>query len=282
LEVDHVGAVAANAAVSTALSGAAAGVTALFVNLWLEERRTGEPAYVILVAMNGALCGLVSVTSGCAVLEPWAAVVTGVVAGLLYLYSSNLLIRLRIDDVVDAVPVHMFGGAWGVISTGLFASPRKMEMVYETSEHPGWFYSLGRGEWDARLLGCQLIELLFIVAWTLVTMLPFFIWLNYKGWFRADSLEELVGLDMSYHGGINAKDNGGVKKEYVEAYKKHKGHIRQRRAKPDAAWGGDVWKKEYGNSDAKSVDTINMSSMDNTDPEMHQEAAAEEACRDDE
>jgi hypothetical protein len=108
-------------------------------------------------------------------------------------------------------------------------------------------------------------------------MLPFFIWLNYKGWFRADSLEELVGLDMSYHGGIHAKDNGGVKNEYVEAYK---GHIRQRRAKPDDAWGGDVWKKSYGNS-AKSGDTIDESAIE-TDPEMNQQAAAEEACRDDE
>jgi hypothetical protein len=50
-------------------------------------------------------------------------------------------------------------------------------------------------------------------------------------------------------------------------------------AKPDAAWGGDVWKKPYDNS-AKSVDTIE--STIKTDPEMNQQAAAKEACRDDE
>jgi Amt family ammonium transporter len=46
--------------------------------------------------------------------------------------------------------------------------------------------------------------MLFVIGWSIATMLPFFIWLNYMGWFLADSLEELVGLDMSYQG-RNAK-----------------------------------------------------------------------------
>merc|ERR1711865_1320875 len=59
--------------------------------------------------------------------------------------------------------------------------------------------------------------------------LPFFIWLNYKGWLRSDSLEELVGLDISYHGGGTVgpdgfKNDHGVKKEYVDAYRRHKGN----------------------------------------------------------
>ena len=66
LEVDNVGKNAAQAAVSTALSGAAGGVTALFTNLYIEERRTGEPSFSILMCMNGSLAGLVAITSGCA------------------------------------------------------------------------------------------------------------------------------------------------------------------------------------------------------------------------
>ena len=57
-----------------------------------------------------------------------------------------------------------------------------------------------------------------------LVFIPFFIWLNYKGWLRSDSLEELVGLDISYHGGTGqAGDKVEVKKEYVEAYRRHKG-----------------------------------------------------------
>ena len=157
----------------------------------------------------------------------------------------------------------MFNGAFGVLVTGLVASPRKMEVAYGTRTG-GWFYNLGQGSFDASLLGCQFTMVLFICGWTFFTMMPFFIWLNYKGWFRADSLEELVGLDISYHGGMDLKE-GGVKKEFVEAYKRHKGQIRERRGSSRFSPGGgssDNWLTSGG------------------DPEAHQEAAAEEAFED--
>lgn len=172
------GEVAANAAVATALSGAAGGVGALFSNYFLEERRTGDPKFDIIMAMNGALSGLVAVTSGCALVEPYMAIVIGTVAGWFYMYFSSLLVRLRIDDAVDAIPVHMVNGAWGILATGLFASPDKLELTYGNSDNPGLFYSFKTGI-DARLLLSQICGLFFILGWTLFTMLPFFIWLNY-------------------------------------------------------------------------------------------------------
>ena len=48
-----------------------------------------------------------------------------------------------------------------------------------------------------------------------------------RGWLRADSLEELVGLDVSYHGRSTHGENGDIKKEYIEAYNRYKGAIRQ-------------------------------------------------------
>jgi Amt family ammonium transporter len=51
--------------------------------------------------MNGCLTGLVAVTAGCATVEPWAAVVIGIFAGIFYLLASKLLVKLRIDDAVD-------------------------------------------------------------------------------------------------------------------------------------------------------------------------------------
>jgi len=223
---DNYGQVAANAAVATALSGASGGICALFTHLWWEERMTGEPKFVIQMAMNGALSGLVAVTSGCAFMEPYAAIITGLVAGWCYMLSSHLLVKLRIDDAVNAIPVHMVNGLWGLIATGLFASPRLLLETYGSADHPGFFYSFRNGGADANLLVCQLCAILFILGWTFITMFPFFIWLNYKGWLRADSLEELVGLDVSYHGRSTHGENLDIKKEYIEAYNRYKGTIR--------------------------------------------------------
>jgi len=95
--------------------------------------------------------------------------------------------------------VHLTGGAWSVIATGLFASPRRMEAAYGLTKHVGWFYSWGRQSSDATLLAANSIEVLFIIGWVSVTMVPFFLLLNYLGWFRSDPLDELVGLDIRYH-----------------------------------------------------------------------------------
>jgi Amt family ammonium transporter len=218
----EVGQMAANAAVSTALAGSAGGISALFTNLFMEERRTGEPHFSLVMAMNGSLSGLVAITASCAIVEPWAALVIGVVAGWVFMWSSEWLIKHQIDDAVDAIPVHMFNGIWGLLATGIFASPEKMELTYGVSKHVGIVYSWARGSSDATLLACQTLAALFIVGWTMVTVFPFFIWLNYKGWLRSDSLEELVGLDISYHGGGMNHEKAEVKKEFVEAYRRHK------------------------------------------------------------
>ena len=164
-----------------------------------------------------------------------------------------------------------------IIVTGFLASPRKLELAYGTSENAGWFYSLGSGSFNARLLANQIVVVLFILGWTMFTMLPFFVWLNYKGWLRADSLEELVGLDISYHGGIGNNRDGSVKKEYIEAYNKHKGTVRKRRSRgvglngggsedrPTSSMGGDTSLSGYGE-----------------DPETNQHAAALEALEESE
>uniref|UniRef100_A0A7S2E6Q1 Ammonium transporter n=1 Tax=Trieres chinensis TaxID=1514140 RepID=A0A7S2E6Q1_TRICV len=213
--------IAALAATNTTLAAASGGVASLFTNLIIMERLTGEAVFNLNFAMNGCLGGLVSITSGCAVIEPWAAIITGFVAGLLYLAFSRLLVKRCIDDAVDAIPVHMINGLWGLISTGLLASPHLLEAAYGNSKHAGWFYSWGRGSGDFTLMCCQLIGILFILSWVTFLMLPFFLFLNYMGWFRSDALEEIVGLDISYHGGSHHNMNE-VKPEYLEAYRKQR------------------------------------------------------------
>lgn len=209
------------AGVNTTLSAAAGGVAALFANLIAVERRTGEAEFNLTYAMNGCLAGLVAITAGCAIMEPWAALIVGIVAGLLYLWFSGVLVKYCIDDAVDAIPVHMVNGVWGLLSTGLFASPDRMMNTFG-NPNGGWFYEWGRGSGNFRLMGAQIVGVLAICAWVIALMLPFFGILNYLGWFRADALEEIVGLDVSYHGGsyTDSKHDNALKKEYLDMFRK--------------------------------------------------------------
>jgi Amt family ammonium transporter len=62
------------------------------------------------MVMNGCLFGLVAITAGCSVVTPWAALIIGAIGGLVYIAGSKLLIKLKIDDAVDAIPIHCCNG----------------------------------------------------------------------------------------------------------------------------------------------------------------------------
>merc|ERR1712048_878739 len=184
-------------AVTTTLAAAAGCVSSMMTDTIIEFVATGEVSYDICNAMNGCLGGLVAITAGCSVIKPWVAVIVGAIGGWVYLAFSKLLVWLRIDDVVDAIPVHFANGIWGVVAVGLFADPILMEKAGYATEHIGWFFDAN----DPMLLLIELIQVGFILGWTLATMLPFFIILRCCGLFRADAIEEEVGLDISHHRG---------------------------------------------------------------------------------
>ncbi len=217
-------AVVARAVVNTSLSGASSGIVALLMNLFVSVRVTGDPIYKLSAAMNGCLAGLAAITGGCGIFDPWCSIVVGIISGLFYLGSAALLDKLCIDDAVDAIPVHLVGGIWGVIATGLFSSPQGLSDLFgHEPKHVGWFYSWDRGSGDFALLGCQLVGLLFICGWIFSIMTPFFLFLNYMGIFRSDSLEEVVGLDVSYHGyNGHALSEEVTESDLREYYKKNR------------------------------------------------------------
>jgi Amt family ammonium transporter len=200
---------AALCAVTTTLAAACGCVSCMFTDTFIEMQSTGEASYDLTMAMNGALGGLVAITAGCSVVTPWASIIIGIIGGWVYLMFSKLLIKMRIDDAVDAIPVHFANGMWGVLAVGLFANPDDMATAgYE--EVPGVFYG-GGGE----LLLAQFVSIVWICAWVFFLMTPFFVVLNMLGMFRVDPLEEEVGLDISHHRGA-AYDMSSPKKEDVE------------------------------------------------------------------
>jgi Amt family ammonium transporter len=71
---------------------------------------------------NGMLAGLVAITAPCAFVDPWAAGLIGLIAGVLVVVSVFFWEARGVDDVVGAISVHGVGGLWGVLSVGIFAT----------------------------------------------------------------------------------------------------------------------------------------------------------------
>jgi len=251
--------------VNTTLSGAMAAVTALFARLIIEERRTGEVTFDVDATLNASLGGSVAITAGAGLLHPYCSVIVGFFAGLIYLTTSELLIRFKIDDVVDAIPVHCFNGLWGMISVGLFAAPDLFEKVYGHSRNVGLFYEWSRGTNSWMLLVSQFVAILFIVTWVTLIMFPFFFVLRYLGYYRSDALEEFVGLDASYHGRSPFEDDP-LTQEYYPEYRKRKDS--RRRAAGGAAEEDSTEVDLIGNSGTNHpvIEVIENSAINQNSP----------------
>jgi Amt family ammonium transporter len=217
------GQVAALCAVTTTLSAASGCISAMFIDTLMCYRKNGEVVeYDLSKAMNGCLSGLVGITANCAVVAPWAAVVIGLTSGIVYVMASSLLVKLKIDDAVDAIPVHLFNGMWGLVATGLFAEPSLTALAYGNDMHVGWFYSWGMGSGDANLLLCQIAGIAFIAGWTVGIMAPFFVMLHLLDMFRIDPLEERVGLDYTHHKGGAYDYSGPLQADIDNLEKSHR------------------------------------------------------------
>ncbi|MEM9563752.1 MAG: ammonium transporter [Actinomycetota bacterium] len=117
----------------TNLSGVA-GLAAASLYAYLIEDRMDMVSKMI----GGGLSGLVAITAGADVIGPLGAIVTGLVAGVLYNVGYELLIRMRIDDALGVVPAHGLAGIWGTLAVALFAPgsvlgrPRVEQLTIQT------------------------------------------------------------------------------------------------------------------------------------------------------
>ena len=127
---------------------------------------------------------------------------------------------MRIDDAVDAIPVHFGNGIWGCIAVGLFAEPTRVINAY--SEHGNYGVVYGTG---ANLLGAQVVGILWIIAWVAAIMTPYFLLLNVAGMFRVDSMEEEVGMDIFHHKGA-AYDISGPSEDSIRKFERSRSEDR--------------------------------------------------------
>jgi Amt family ammonium transporter len=101
-------------ALNTALAASAGGTSAMIYTMF----RFGKPDPSM--TMNGALAGLVAVTAGCSSISSYAAIVIGLIAGILVIWGTLAVDKIKVDDPVGAVAVHGVNGVFGTIAVGLF------------------------------------------------------------------------------------------------------------------------------------------------------------------
>ena len=182
--------------VTTNMSAAAATVAAMAVT-WIRYKKPD-----VSMTLNGSLAGLVAITAGCDVVNPWAAAVIGLIAGIVIVFAIEFIDRvLIIDDPVGAIGVH--GVCWmlGTVLAGVFVSNADLAAI-----------ELSRG----KFFGIQVLGVTGVFAWVVVTMVITFQVIKVTVGLRVSTEEEVIGLDLSEHGLASSYADFMISPEAIE------------------------------------------------------------------
>lgn len=157
--------------VTTCLAAAAGGVSA-FLTSWIKYKN-----FDLTMFLNGILGGLVGITAGADQMSPNEAVIIGLLAGVIIVFGVALIDRLRLDDPVGAVAVHLICGIWGTLAVGVFGGLAGMDQFLVQLAGVG-----------AAATFCSLSA--FIILFTIKKV----------SGLRVSEEEELEGLDIHEHG----------------------------------------------------------------------------------
>jgi ammonium transporter, Amt family len=175
----------------TTNTAAAFGAVAATVTAWLV---LGKPDLSMI--LNGCLAGLVAITAPCGVVSVGGAAIIGLIAGGLVVFSVLFWDKLKIDDPVGALSVHLVCGVWGTLCVGLFASPDIIPaQVTDAYCKAGLFYGGGASQLMSQLIGVGAVGgTVLVITMVLWAILKFTVGL------RVSEAEELEGLDVGEHG----------------------------------------------------------------------------------
>jgi Amt family ammonium transporter len=151
--------------------------------------------------VNGMLAGLVAITAPCAFVDPWAAVVIGLISGVLVVIAVYFIEGKGVDDPVGAIAVHGVNGLWGVLSVGIFANGQygagwngvvRDEMVkqYGSDGVRGILFG------DASQLAMQAIDCVVVAVFGFVMAYVWFKVSDKITPLRVSAETEIAGLDM--------------------------------------------------------------------------------------
>jgi ammonium transporter, Amt family len=176
-------------AMTTNIAAAAGGVSGI-VTAWIVLKKPD-----LSMMLNGVIAALVAITAASGYVAPWAAVVIGVVSGIIAVVGVIWVEKIGIDDPIGAVAVHGMSGVWGTLACGLFTVPLLAGSNHLNTGHGGLVYT---GHFIQ--LGVQALGIVAVGAWTF-TMSFAGLWVMKKLWgIRAHEEAETLGLDVSEHG----------------------------------------------------------------------------------
>ena len=157
--------------VTTCLAAAAGGISSsIFSNLLYKN-------FDLTMFMNGVLGGLVGITAGADQMSPMDAIFIGTIAGVIIVFGISFIDKLKLDDPVGAIAVHLICGIWGTLAVGIFG-----EMA-------------GIDQFITQLIGVGIVG-----AFSVVTAFIILIIIKKTIGLRVDKEEEIKGLDLSEHG----------------------------------------------------------------------------------
>lgn len=196
-------ALAANGTAALALMNTqVAAAAALAGWLLVEKIRQGHPTS--LGAASGAVTGLVAITPACAFVAPWAAVVIGLLAGILCSMATGLKYRFNLDDSLDVVGVHLIAGIWGSLAIGFFGASSVNSVGVD-----GLLYGGG-----AALLGKQALGVAIVAVYSFVATLVIGYAIEKTIGFRVKRDVEVAGIDLNEHAEtayeMTSSSRGGV------------------------------------------------------------------------
>ena len=172
-------------AVTTNTAAAAAIMTATMTS-WL---LMGKPD--LGMTLNGCLAGLVAITAPCAFVGVGTSLLIGAISGVLVVVAVMMFDRLRLDDPVGALSVHLVNGVFGTLCVGLFAQDK----ITGTATGNGLFFGGG-----LKLLGAQLAAVLSVAMFVFAAAAVTWLVLRATIGIRVSREEELRGLDIGEHG----------------------------------------------------------------------------------
>ena len=156
--------------VTTSLA-ACAGVIASMIVSWIVTKKPD-----LSLTLNGALAGLVGITAGADVMTPGSAVLIGAISGLIVVFAVIFFDKIRIDDPVGAISVHLVCGIWGTLAVGIFSTNPDHSFV------------------------TQLIGVVAYGVFTVICCFAIFMVIKLVMGVRVSKEEEIRGLDITEHG----------------------------------------------------------------------------------
>ncbi|MBN8561326.1 MAG: ammonium transporter [Leptolyngbya sp. UWPOB_LEPTO1] len=172
----------------TTNTGGAFGAIAATVVAWAI---LGKPD--LTMTINGLLAGLVAVTAPCAWISVPSSAIIGAIGGILVVFAVGFFDKLKIDDPVGAIAVHLVNGVWGTLALGLFSQAD----AFGATPAPKAGLLFGGG---IEQFWYQLVGVLSVGGFTVLISSIFWILLKSTLGIRVTSEEELEGLDISEHG----------------------------------------------------------------------------------